>query len=714
VAGPKAASKVFPRPRKQQRPEPALWQACGAWLAWTAWRAGRGTAEAWTGFSLFFERFRLRGIRRFAVELFSETLTLGTAGAFLALALALPAFRATDEDWRTEDDFAVTFLDRYGAEIGRRGSFRRDSVDVDAMPPALVAAVLATEDRRFFSHWGIDPAGLARALSANLEANGVVQGGSTLTQQLAKNLFLSNERTVERKVKEAFLALWLEANLSKKEILQLYLDRAYMGGPAFGVSAAAEFYFGKKLRDLDLAECAMLAGLFKAPSRYAPHRNLAAAQARADEVLTNLVESGFMTEGEVREARLHPAGAVERGTPEHPDWFLDWAYREVRRIARPLKVRTLVARTTVDLDLQREAEAALEWGLRDYGGQYGVEEGAVVLMETGGAVRAIVGGRDYGRSQFNRATAAERQAGSSFKPFVYALAMEEGMTPDTTVSDAPITWGNWSPRNYGRSFNGRVTLSTALALSINTVPVRLAKEHLGIAPIARLAAAMGIESPLNGHKTMVLGTSGVTPMDQATAYNSFADGGFSGARFGVVQLLAPGGRVVWDHARDAPAPRRVLSERAVAAMNAMLGRVPVAGTAKRAALAGIPSAGKTGTTQSYRDAWYVGFTGNYTAAVWLGNDDFSPTRGMTGGSLPALVWQRLMTAAHRDGPLKPIPGLLPPPAPTKPAASAAAAPPREPERRRPLSEATAARLRALNERFRLWPGRPAPQVVSRL
>ena len=362
------------------------------------------------------------------------------------------------------------------------------------MPDHVIKAVLATEDRRFFEHYGIDFLGLMRAMSENVRANSVVQGGSSLTQQLAKNLFLSNERTIERKVKEAFLAIWLEMNLSKKEILQLYLDRAYMGGGTFGITAAADFYFGKSVKDLNLAEAAMLAGLFKAPAKYAPHVNLPAARARANVVLTNLVQGGFMTDGQVLQARLHPADIVDRGDRKSPDYFLDWAFDEVKRLTAKSGVRSMVARTTIDMNLQRAAEELVEYNLRQHGKEYGVTEGAMVVMEAGGAVRAIVGGRDYGASQFNRATKALRQTGSSFKPYVYATAMEHGFTPDSVISDGPITWGKWSPKNYGRSYAGGVDLTTALVKSINTVPVRLAKDYLDIPPIKAMAEAMGVES----------------------------------------------------------------------------------------------------------------------------------------------------------------------------------------------------------------------------
>ena len=524
-------------PRKSRAPKAGRLLAVDAWIDSTLYEAGFAASRAWENLTIFFRRFRLTGWRRAITELLSEGFTLGAAGSVVMLALAMPAFEETAGDWRTQDDFAVTFVDRYGNEIGQRGIIQRNSVPVDEMPDHVIQAVLATEDRRFYSHFGIDFLGLFRAMQENVRANSVVQGGSTITQQLAKNLFLSNERTVERKVKEAFLSLWLEMNLSKKEILQLYLDRAYMGGGTFGITAAANFYFGKGVKDLTLPEAAMLAGLFKAPAKYAPHVNLPAARARANEVLTNMVQGGFMTEGQVLSARLHPANIVDRGDVKSPDYFLDWAFEEAKRVAQKSGVHSMVARTTIDMNIQRAAEESLEFHLRQYGKQYRVTEGAIVVLENNGAVRAIVGGRDYGQSQFNRATRALRQAGSSFKPYVYATAMENDFTRNSTISDGPISWGGWSPKNYGRSYSGRMTLTTALVKSINTVPVRLAKDHFGVKPVVELAHAMGVESPLEVFKTTVLGTSGMTVMDQATGYSVFAQGGFAGTRHAINQLL---------------------------------------------------------------------------------------------------------------------------------------------------------------------------------
>ena len=658
------------------------------------WTAAARLVDFWEDVTIASRKLHVRGWRKLLVNLTCDALTFGTAGSVVLLALAMPAFEETKKDWRYRGDFAVTFLDRYGNTIGHRGIIHEDSVPIDQMPDHFIKAVLATEDRRFFDHFGIDFIGLARAMSENARAGGVVQGGSTLTQQLAKNLFLTNERSLERKIKEAFLALWLETNMSKKEILSLYLDRAYMGGGTFGAAAAAQFYFGKNLTDVTLSESAILAGLFKAPAKYAPHVNLPAARARANTVLSNLVQSGLMTEGQVVGARRNPATVIDREDVKAPDYFLDWAFDEVQRLAAAGKFKdhTVVVRTTIDTGLQQAAEQAMEMGLRELGEGYRVKQGAMVMIENGGGVRAMVGGRDYGESQFNRATAALRQPGSSFKVYTYSAAMEKGMKPETLISDAPVTWRGWSPQNYGRSYAGKVTLQMALAKSYNTVPVRLAKDVLGTQVIVDTAKAMGVATPLRSDKTIPLGTSEVTVLDQATAYAVFPADGMQSRRHGIEQVLDYEGNVLYDFSHDEPPAKRVLSVDANSKMNQMLVTIPVMGTARRGALDnGIVSGGKTGTSQAYRDAWYVGFTGNYTTAVWFGNDDFTPMNNMTGGALPAMTFKRLMDYAHQGMELRPIPGIQNPlptgarPQPSAEVAAAASSTPALPALTRPRS-----------------------------
>lgn len=598
-------------------------------------------------------RLRVTGFGRVLVEIAGDGLTIASAGAVLMLALALPAMEATEVDWREQGDYAVTFLDTTGAEIGRRGIRHVDTVPLEEMPDYLIAAVLSTEDRRFYAHFGVDILGTARALFENLRANTIVQGGSSITQQVARLLYLSNDRTIERKIQEAFIAVWLEASLSKDEILKLYLDRGYLGGGNFGVAAASEFYFGKPVQDVTLAEAAMLAGLFQSPTRYAPHVNLPTARARANEVLTNLVQAGFLTEGQVVGARRRPADVViTANATATPDYFLDWAFNEVKRLV-PSGDRILTVRTTLDPALQRAGEEAIEATLRQSGEAYAVRQGALVVLDTAGAVRAMVGGRDYGESQFNRATSALRQPGSAFKPFVYATAMMNGYTPDSVVPDAPITIGDWSPRNFSGGYIGPVTLTNALVQSINTVPVRLG-QAIGRDLIAETAHRMGIVSNIAITRSLPLGSSEVTVLEMASAYAVFANGGMAAPPRGISRIVNSAGETVYDSGLLDP-PARVMPEETIAQMNGMLVQVPERGTGRAAKLAGIPTAGKTGTTSSFRDGWFVGYTGNYVAAVWFGNDNYEATNNLTGGTLPAQAWNRVMTVAHQGIEIRPIP-----------------------------------------------------------
>ncbi|MBN8958716.1 MAG: PBP1A family penicillin-binding protein [Rhizobiales bacterium] len=646
-------------------------------------QGGRNSREYFERFVIFMDRFSVSGIKRLFVEAASEGLTLGAGGLVVLLALAIPAFNETsDKDWLKKSELAVTFLDRYGNEVGSRGIKHNDAIPLDEFPDHLIKAVLATEDRRFHEHFGIDFAGTLRALAANTRAGGVVQGGSSITQQLAKNLFLSNERTIERKVNEAFLALWLETRLTKNEILKLYLDRAYMGGGAFGVDAAAQYYFGKSARDVNLAEAAMLAGLFKAPTKFAPHVNLPAARARANVVLDNLVEAGFMTEGQVFGARRNPATAIDRRDERVPSYYLDWAFDAVKKTVAKLppsvSERVFVVRTALDVNLQREAENAIENSLRQYGREYHAKQAATVLMDLDGSVRAMVGGRDYGTSQFNRATDALRQPGSSFKPYVYATALANGFKPTTIVVDSPVCIGNWCPHNYSNRYSGRMTLTQALTRSINVIPVKLSialgngNAKAGRKKIIATARAAGLRTPLPDSTSLPIGAAEVTVLDQTGGYTMFPNGGKSSTPHAVLEMRTGAGDVVWRFDRDGPKPRQAITPEVASEMSMMMNKVVEEGTGRRAMLDGIRAGGKTGTTNAYRDAWFVGFTGNYVCGVWFGNDDYSPTNRMTGGSLPAQTWHQIMAYAHQGIDLKQIPGVPPPDSRTRAVVQAAA------------------------------------------
>ncbi|MCZ2158130.1 PBP1A family penicillin-binding protein [Bartonella sp. 220] len=613
----------------------------------------------WNKAKIISQCFHIRGGKRFIIEILDETLTLGLIGFTLFTIVGIPVFELTKKDWYSLEKFSILFLDRYGNPIGHRGTLPVASVPVEEIPDYVIKAVLATEDRHFFDHWGIDLQGLTRAITQNIQAKSVVQGGSTLTQQLAKNLFLTNERTITRKIKEAYLALWLEANFSKQQILQLYLDHAYMGGNNFGIAAAAKFYFDKNIRNLSLSESAMLAGLFKAPSKYAPHRHLFAAQTRANVVLSNLVNSGFMTESQIINAHRHPAQPVTKIKNTQPDYFLDWVFDEVKKMHDQLPSHNLIIQTTLDPDIQKAAEEAIAYHLHQYGQQYRVTQAATVVLDNNGAVCAIVGGVDYSKSQFNRATQGGRQPGSSFKPYVYATAMEHGLSPSSIVLDAPISWGGWSPKNNSGHYLGKIDLATALAFSINTVPVYLTYHYLNrdTKPIIDLIKNMGIHAHILSHKTMVLGTSNMTPMDQAIGFNVFANGGIAGNLHGFTQIRTTDGRIVWDLEHNGNKLHRVLSEQTTAYINQMMVGVTTRGSGKRAALPMTLVAGKTGTSQSYRDAWFVGFTGNYTGAVWMGNDNFSSMNRAFGGGVPAMIWHSIMLSAHQNIMLKQLYGV---------------------------------------------------------
>ncbi len=647
-------------------------------LDFAMFQAGHWARELFERFVVFMDRFHIAGWRRWLlVEPVSEGLTLGVVGAVLMLALAIPAFRETsDDDWLKKSELAVVFLDRYGNEVGTRGVKQNDSIPLQEFPDHLIKAVLATEDRRFYEHFGIDVPGTFRALITNAKAGGVVQGGSSLSQQLAKNLFLSNERTIERKVKEAFLAVWLETRLTKNEILKLYLDRAYMGGGTFGVDAAAQYYFGKSARDVSMPESAMLAGLFKAPGRFAPHINLPAARARANVVLDNLVEAGFMTEGQVFGARRNPAKTIDRRDESAPNYYLDWAFEEMRKLAdtlpRSITERSFVVRTALDTGLQQAAEKAVDDAIRQYGRDYRARQAALVVADLEGAVRAIVGGADYSESQFNRATDALRQPGSSFKPYVYAAALMNGFNVNSKVVDGPVCVGNWCPKNYSGGYSGSMSLTAALTRSINTIAVKLSiaigkgNARIGRGKIVALARAMGLRTPLLDTPSLPIGAGEVTVLDHTIAYAAFPNGGKAVPAHAVLEVRTGTGETIWRFDRDGKKPTQVMPPQVASDMNMMMSKVVEEGTARRAILNGIKAAGKTGTTNAYRDAWFVGYTGNFVGGVWFGNDDYTPLNRMTGGSVPAMTWHAVMEYAHQGVELRNIPGLPPNPATTGP------------------------------------------------
>lgn len=538
---------------------------------------------------------------------------------------------------------SITVLDRHGETVAVYGDIKGEALALADFPAYLTEAVLATEDRRFYSHFGIDPIGLARAMLKNLSSGRVVQGGSTITQQLAKNLFLSHERTFRRKVQEAILALWIEGALSKDEILSAYLNRVYMGAGAYGMDAAARLYFNKSARDLTLREAATLAGLLKAPSRYSPLNNPGLASARADTVIAAMRDAGYLEEGDAPKGPKIPLPPPRKpGSVQATRYYADWIVDQIDDLIGPPD-KDLIVETTLDPSIQSAGENALSHVLQEQGKARHIGQGAIVVMTTDGAVTAMIGGRHYKDSQFNRATQAFRSPGSSFKPFVYLAALESGWTPDSLIEDAPIDSGKYRPENYDGEYYGTVTLETALALSLNTATVRLMKD-IGPARVVETARRIGIEAPLGSNLSLSLGSDGVPMTEMLRAYGVIARGGLDVEPYGIVKIRDADGQVYYER----PAGRfaaRVVMPQAAQGVTAMMAQVIERGTGRGAWLP-FPAAGKTGTSQNFRDAWFVGFTPDYVAAVWLGNDDNTPMKKVTGGSFPAGIWRDTMVAAQ--------------------------------------------------------------------
>ncbi|MEZ5666376.1 MAG: PBP1A family penicillin-binding protein [Alphaproteobacteria bacterium] len=531
-----------------------------------------------------------------------------------------------------------------GAVLASYGDYHGGALDYEELPDSLVLAVLATEDRRFFDHPGIDIVGVARAAVSNIVAGELRQGASTITQQLAKNLFLTPERTIRRKVQEALLALWLEHRFSKQQILAIYLNRVYFGAGTYGVEAASQRFFGHSARRLSLAESAILAGLLKAPSRFNPAADPDRAAARAATVLAGMVDAEFISAAQAADARAGVVGYADAGGARRSAdalYFADWVAEHAAALV-PADAGDLVIVTTLDRGLQAIAAGEVRATLAAQGAAARVGQAAVVMLAPDGAVRAMVGGRDYQASQYNRATVALRQPGSAFKPFVYLAALREGWRPDSMIDDSPVTIGGWSPQNYDGRFRGPVTLRQALAQSLNAATARLI-DDVGVGDVRALAQRLGIASDLPRTPALALGAGGVHPLELVGAYAAIANGGVAVAPYGIVEIRDAAGRLLYGHG-DGRLARQIDADDA-AAMAGMLRAVVTEGSGRAAALPGVAVAGKTGTSSDYRDAWFVGFAGGLVAGVWLGNDDNGPMRSVTGGGLPAELWRDIMARA---------------------------------------------------------------------
>ena len=598
---------------------------------------GKGPRRSWLGFVL-----------KWSVVLALWGAVLG--GVVIAyFAFTLPDLSGIDKFNRRP---SLSFVAADGQVLATYGDLYGGAVELREMPPWLPQAVIATEDRRFYSHFGIDLIGLARAGYVNLRAGRVVQGGSTITQQLAKNVFLTHERTLTRKIQETLLALWLERRFTKDQILTIYLNRVYLGAGTYGVEAAARRYFGKSAREVTRLEAAVIAGLLKAPSRYSPAASPERAKARASTVLGLMAEQGFITAAQQREAergaiRMASGSGGNRGVRYFADWLLDAVPGFVGYVDRDL---TIV--TTLDPRLQRAAESAVAAILDGEGRRAKVSQAALVSMSPDGAVRAMVGGRDYGESQFNRATDAQRQPGSSFKPFVFLTAVEAGLKPDDRIDDGPVTIGSYSPKNFDEVRKGLITAREALARSVNTATVRTA-QRVGIDRVVATAHRLGIASDLRRDLSTSLGASEVNLLELTGAFAPFANGGNGVLPYAILEIRDSGGRVLYR--RSGSGPGRVIQRGPLAAMIDMMSAVIRTGTG-RAAMLDRPAVGKTGTSQDYRDAWFIGGTADYVTGVWLGNDDGQPMQQVTGGTLPARLWKAYMMEAHRGLPVQALPG----------------------------------------------------------
>ncbi len=570
---------------------------------------------------------------------------LGLWGAlFLGAVLAWFARELPDitEQMAFQRRPTITIKANDGTIIDRYGDLKGETISVKDLPPYVPEAIIATEDRRFYYHYGVDPVGILRAFAVNIAHGGVVQGGSTITQQLAKNLFLSRERSFKRKVQEAMLAVWLENKLTKDEILSAYLNRVYLGAGAYGIDAAAHVYYNKSAKQLTLREAATIAGLLKAPSRYSPSANPSLSAQRTRVVLKAMQEAGYLDEAEYKKLdSLPPSPPRKPSSGDTLRYFTDYVVSQVEGVLG-IPEEDIVVETTLDRDIQAKAEESITKAVLTYGSTYKLSQGAAVVMTLDGAIVAMVGGRDYDLSQYNRATNSLRSPGSSFKPIVYLTALEHGWSPNSTIVDEPITEGRYRPQNYGNEYYGEVTLTQALTRSLNTVSVNLAKD-VGPDAVVGMARRLGITADLEPNLSLALGSNGVPMTEMVTAYATIGRGGVAVQPFSIVRVTKEDGTVLYEQPRDVTA-RQVVARGYINQLVGMMQSVVQYGTGQ-AAQGPYVAAGKTGTSQDFRDAWFIGFTNKYAAAVWVGNDDNSPMKHVTGGLVPAKVWRDIMTTA---------------------------------------------------------------------
>ena len=577
---------------------------------------------------------------------------IGLAGLIFVYALDLPD---TDDLWKTGAQAELSLYSADDELIARRGRRGGQPLRFDDLPADLIAAVTAIEDRRFFDHFGLDPRGLGRAILANIRAGRAVQGGSTLTQQLAKNAFLTPERTFKRKLQELLLAFWLEARFSKHDILALYLNRVYFGAGAYGIQAAAETYFNRPVQSLTTGEAALLAGLLKAPSRYAPTRNPQGARARAQLVLQAMHETGHLDAAGLRHWAAAPVAIVNRSS-DAAHYAVDWTLAQLPDfVGRPKADLDII--TTLDPRLQLAAERAVRQVLQAQGEARQAGQAAMVVMTPNGAIRALVGGRSYADSPYNRATIARRQPGSAFKPFVYLAALENGLAADDEFDDAPLEINGWQPKNYDGDYRGRMTARAALAQSVNTVAVQVS-EATGRDKVIDMARRLGLTTPLRPHPSLALGAFEVSLMQLTGAYAHFANGGIRTVPHIITTVLSGTGDVLYD--RTSPLALPVVAPHHIGALNEMLRAAVEEGTGRRARLAGLDIAGKTGTSQNWRDAWFIGYSGALVVGVWVGNDDGRAMNKVTGSGLPAEIWQAFMAGQKSLSAETSLPGGPPP------------------------------------------------------